>query len=89
MNVLNLNIMTKVVDLLELKDKIEKAKIKLNQLEGQKTEQMKTLLTEFKCKSIEEAQAKLDKMEKALDKLEIEIEEKEQELREEHPILFE
>jgi len=74
--------------LLALKDKIERGKTKLSELKGQKTQQLETLLEEWDCKSVEEAETKLTKLEKELETLEIEIEEDVVELKEKYPDLF-
>ena len=74
--------------LLALKDKIERGKTKLSELKGQKTQQLETLLEEWDCKSVEEAETKLTKLEKELETLEIEIEEDVAELKENYPDLF-
>lgn len=75
--------------LLELKDKIERGKTKLNELKGQRKQLMKQLEEEFECDSIEAAEKKLTKQEKEIEKLDNEIAENETTLRNKFPILFE
>ena len=77
-----------IEQLLALKDKIERGKTKLSELKGQKTQQLETLLEEWDCRSVEEAETKLTKLEKELETLEIEIEEDVVELKEKYPDLF-
>jgi len=76
-----------IEQLLALKDKIERGKTKLSELKGQKTQQLETLLEEWDCRSVEEAETKLTKLEKELETLEIEIEENVAELKENYPDL--
>lgn len=59
--------------LLELKDKIEDAKTKLNKLEGMKSNYMDRLNEEFKCKTLKEAETKLIQLDKDIDELQEKI----------------
>jgi len=74
--------------LLALKDKIERGKTKLSELKGQKTQQLETLLEEWKCISVEEAEKKLAALEEELETLEKEIEDGVAELEEKYPDLI-
>jgi len=47
-------------DLFDMKEKIEQAKVKVNQLEGHKSALMKQLLEEWKCKTVKEAEKKIE-----------------------------
>lgn len=76
-------------ELLELKDKIEKGKTRLNELIGQKKQLMKQLEEQFNCNSIEEAENKLEKQKIEIEQLDEEIAENENTLRNKYPILFE
>ena len=49
--------------LFELKNKIEESNNSLNQLTGQKQALLNTLKTEFKCKTVEDAQSKIESLE--------------------------
>jgi|TARA_Y100000310_G_C20118765_1_gene550493 gas vesicle protein len=53
--------------LLNLKEKIEEGKVKLNKLEGQREEALKTL-EEFGCDELKSAKRKLKKMKEEVDK---------------------
>lgn len=76
-------------ELLDLKDKIERGKTKLNELKGQRKQLMKQLEEEFGCDSIEAAEKKLKKQEQKIEDLDNEIAENETKLRNTYPILFE
>lgn len=54
--------------LLSLKEKIDTGKVKLNKLEGQREEALKTLNTEFKCKGVRGAKKELGIMENEIEK---------------------
>jgi len=53
--------------LLKMKDKIESAKSNIARLEGSKDQLYKTLLLEYGCKTLKEAEKKLADMSKDLD----------------------
>ncbi len=59
---------TQTQTLLDLKDKIETAKTKMNKLQGQKEELQKNLKKEFKCKTIKEAKTLLKTMVEEIEK---------------------
>jgi len=67
--------------LLDLKEQVEEAKIKVSELTGQQTALMKQLKEEFGCTTIEQAQKKLETMEKEITVLDKKIEEGVQELK--------
>ena len=54
--------------LLGLKEKIEEGKTKLNKLEGQREEALKTLQKEFKVKGVKEGAKLLKKMKEEIEK---------------------
>ncbi len=55
-------------DLLNLKEKIDTGKVKLNKLEGKKEEALKVLSKEFGCKGIRGAKKELETMKEEIDK---------------------
>lgn len=55
---------TETKQLIELKERIEKAKYQVNKLEGQLESLSDTLKKELKCSTIKEAETLLNKMEK-------------------------
>ena len=61
-------------ELLDLKDDVANAKIKVSELTGQKTALMSQLKTDWDCKTIKEAEDKLQEMEDSISKLEKKIE---------------
>ena len=63
------------IDLIELKKKIEKAKQTVSELKGQKTALLKTLKSDWKCSSTEEANKLLTKMSSNLENLNRQIKE--------------
>ena len=75
--------------LLKLKEKIEKGKTCLAELTGQKQQLMKSLATDYKCKTLEEATELVKEQDKKIRKMEERIEEETQTLKETYPILFE
>ena len=54
--------------LLDLKEKIDTGKVKLNKLEGKKEEALKVLSKEFGCKGIRGAKKELETMKDEMDK---------------------
>lgn len=56
--------------LLNLKDKINKAKTRVSELTGKRDGLMETLLKKWKCKSIGEAEALIKKLEDEIEELE-------------------
>ena len=54
--------------LLDLKEKIDTGKVKLNKLEGKKEEALKVLSKEFGCKGIRGAKKELETMKDGMDK---------------------
>jgi peptidoglycan hydrolase CwlO-like protein len=61
-------------ELLELKDKVDEAKQVVSELTGQRNALLKQLKDDWGCKTIEEAETKLAKMDKDIDALEKKIE---------------
>ena len=70
-------------DLLNMKEEIEQAKVKVNQLEGHKSALMKQLLDEWKCKTVKEAEKKLEELKTQLSSISSEIAEGIKKLQEE------
>ena len=60
--------MNSTKELLDLKEKIEDGKVKLNKLEGQREEALKTLKKEFNCKGLKSAKKELETMNEEIDK---------------------
>ena len=60
--------------LLKMKEKIDKAKADVFRLEGSRDQLYKTLKKDYECKTIEDAQKKLDTIEKQLDQKEAALE---------------
>ena len=60
-------------ELLDLKDDVAEAKVKVSELTGQKTALMSQLKTDWDCKTIKEAEDKLQEMEDSISKLEKKI----------------
>jgi hypothetical protein len=75
--------------LLRLKEKIEKGKTRLAELQGQKQQLMKSLAADYKCKTLEEASELVKEQDKKIRKMEERIEEETLTLKETYPILFE
>lgn len=73
-------------ELLELKEKIDTAKISIAELQGQQKANLATLKDKFNCNSIEEAESKLESLEvkktELSEKLEAEITELETQIDE-------
>ena len=61
-------------ELLDLKSDVAEAKSKVSELTGQKTALMSQLKTDWDCKTIKEAEDKLQEMEDSISKLEKKIE---------------
>lgn len=59
---------TDTQQLLQLKEQIDRADKKKSELEGQLKEQLSRLKKEFDCSTMDEGEAKLDKMKVQLDK---------------------
>ena len=78
-----------VEELTELKNKIEKGKAKLSELNGEVKTHLENLKKDYDVKSIDEAKKKVEKMDKEIEELIEEIEGKETEIKEEFPQLFE
>lgn len=75
--------------LLRLKEKIEKGKTRLAELQGQKQQLIKSLAADYKCNTLEEASALVKEQDKKIRKMEKRIEEETLTLKETYPILFE
>ena len=71
-------------ELLELKDKVDEAKQVVSELTGQRNALLKQLKDDWGCKTIEEAETKLAKMDKDIDVLEKKIEKGISELEEKY-----
>jgi predicted nucleic acid-binding Zn-ribbon protein len=56
-------------DLLRLKREVEEAKTKVAELTGQKNSLMKRLSDEWKCTTIEQAEKKLDSIDREIEQL--------------------
>lgn len=76
-------------ELLRLKEKIQKGKTRLAELQGQKQQLMKTLDTSYGCKTVEAADKKVEDQQKKITRLEQQIATDVDALEEEYPILFE
>jgi predicted nucleic acid-binding Zn-ribbon protein len=76
-------------ELLRLKEKIQKGKTRLAELQGQKQQLMKTLDTSYGCKTVEAAEKKVEDQQKKITHLEQQIVTDVEALEEEYPILFE
>lgn len=76
-------------ELLRLKEKIQKGKTRLAELQGQKQQLMKTLDTSYGCKTVEAADKKVEDQQKKITRLEQQIAADVEALEEEYPILFE
>jgi len=61
--------------LLKLKQDVDAAKTKVSELTGQRTALMKQLKDDWSCKTVEEAEAKLQSMESAVEQLSQQIDE--------------
>ncbi len=71
-------------ELLELKEKIEKSKTKLSELKGRKLTLMDTLEKEWGCKTVKQAERKLDTMKQEIKELETKKEKGIKELEDEY-----
>lgn len=71
-------------DLLELKEKIEKAKMEKAQIEGRLQGLRERLQKEFNCSSFDEAKKQLEKLEAERDPLEQELREEVEKLRDKY-----
>lgn len=69
-------------ELLELKNKVDKARSSLSELAGQKTYLMEELKTKWNCNNLKEAEILKQKIEKTLEELTDTINKKREELRE-------
>jgi SMC interacting uncharacterized protein involved in chromosome segregation len=78
----------KLDNLLELQEKIEKGKSKISELKGELRTYEDRLLKEYNCKSIEEAQELVTKIDRELLEITKTIEIKIIELKKEYPLLF-
>ena len=74
-------IMNNTKFLLDLKQKIEDAKIEKAQAEGKLSELMEQLNNEFNCKTIESAEEKLEEYESIIEEKQEELNEKIEELK--------
>lgn len=72
--------------LLELKQEIDEAKIKVSELTGQKTALLRQLKEEFGCKNLEEAIKKQEALQESIDVLQSQIEQGIEELEEKYNI---
>jgi len=70
--------------LLKLKQDVDAAKTKVSELTGQRTALMKQLKDDWGCKTVEEAEAKLQGMESAVEQLGQQIDEGVTELKEKY-----
>ena len=68
--------------LLDLKEQVDEAKTKVSELTGQQTALMKQLKDDWDCKTIKEAEEKLQAMEKSISVLDKKIEKGIKELEE-------
>lgn len=75
-------------ELLRLKEKIDSAKSKVSELKGQKKHILQTLQTEHKCKTVEEAEDKIEKLGVEAKRLQKKIDALSNELEEKYPQLF-
>lgn len=62
--------MNEAEKLLRMKEKIDKAKTDIERMEGRKDQLYETLKKDFGCKTLKEAEKKLNEMNKELDKKE-------------------
>ncbi len=73
-------------ELLELKQEIERAKSKLSELKGRKEYLLQELYDKWGCRSLEEAQSKIDALNAEIDDLETTIEKEIGELENEYDV---
>ena len=71
-------------ELLEIKEQIERAKSNASELEGRKTLLLEQLENNWKCKTVEEGDKKVKKLEKELEDLEKKIDTAIKELEEKY-----
>jgi phosphate starvation-inducible protein PhoH len=74
-------------ELLDLKEKLEENKQKVNRLAGQLDNYISVLKEEYGCKSVKEAKEKLRTLQDQQQQIDDQIEEKTQELTEKYPEL--
>jgi len=73
-------------ELYKLKEKVEKAKTEVSELNGHKSALMKQLEKEWGCKTVPEAEKKLETMKKEVAKLDKDIEAGIEELEEKYNV---
>lgn len=73
-------------ELLELKERIDKAKTKVSQLEGRKETLLQQLQDDWECDTVEEAEEKLEELESEAEALEEKIQEGIKHLKEKYDV---
>lgn len=73
-------------ELLDLKEDIDKAKDKVNRLEGRKEHLLQELEEEWECESVEEAKGKLSDMKGEIDDMNKQIKKDTEKLEEEYDV---
>ncbi len=63
-------------ELLELKEKIEKSKTQVSELEGRKKQLFSDLEKNWKCKTLKEAEKKVESMQEEINEMNEDIQEK-------------
>lgn len=73
-------------DLLDLKEKVDKAKSQLSEAKGRKEYLIQQLQTDWDCTTVEQANKLLEQMEGDIEQLDEQIEEKMDEIKEKYPL---
>ena len=72
-------------ELLELKEKVDKAKSQLSEAKGRKEYLIQQLQSDWDCTTVEQANKLLEQMEGNIETLDEQIEEKMEEIKEKYP----
>ena len=75
-------------ELLQLKEKIDSAKIEVAELNGQKKRTLQQLKDDWNCKTVEDANALLEKLKDEIEQIDIDIQNGISELQEKYDGLF-
>lgn len=73
-------------ELLELKEKVDKAKSQLSEAKGRKEYLVQQLQDDWDCTTVKQANKLLEQMENDLEQLDEQIEEKMEEIEEKYPL---
>ena len=73
-------------ELLELKEKVDKAKSQLSEAKGRKEYLIQQLQSDWDCTTVEQANKLLEQMEGNIETLDEQIEEKMEEIKEKYPL---